>query len=96
MKKITVVAKLVAKKECAESVKSALLKLIAPTREEEGCIEYLLFLDNEDPDIFVFYETWESPSSLEKHLGTDHYKKYVADVANMLEEKMVHKMTRID
>jgi len=96
MASITVVAKLVAKKGCAESVKSELQKLIAPTRQEEGCIEYLLFQDNEDPDIFMFYETWKSFACIEKHVETDHYKNYVASVATMLKEKIVHKMTRID
>jgi len=96
MATITVVAKLVAKNKCAESVKSELLKLIAPTRKEDGCIEYHLFQDNEDPDIFMFYETWESLTCIEKHVGTDHYKNYVTRIANMLKEKIVHKMTRID
>ena len=96
MEKITVVAKLVAKKECAKSVKSELLKLIAPTRKEDGCIEYLLFQDNEDPDTFMFYETWESLACIEKHVDTDHYKNYVASVADKLKEKTVHKMTRIE
>ena len=40
MSKLVVVAKVVAKKEFLSSVKIALLKLIAPTRNEEGCIEY--------------------------------------------------------
>jgi quinol monooxygenase YgiN len=96
MATITVVAKLVAKKGCAESVKSELQKLIAPTRQEEGCIEYLLFQDNEDPDIFMFYETWESLACIEKHVETDQYKNYAASVADMLKEKIVHKMTRTD
>ena len=56
-----VVAKIVAKKGCAESVKSELQKLIAPTRQEQGCIEYLLFQDNEDPDIFMFYGNYSAP-----------------------------------
>jgi quinol monooxygenase YgiN len=39
MSRLTVVARLVARKEYADVVKGELLKLIAPTRGEEGCIE---------------------------------------------------------
>jgi quinol monooxygenase YgiN len=96
MSQLTVVAKIVAKAESAESVKSELLKLIAPTRKEEGCIEYTLHQDNENPALFMFYETWESAASLAKHISTPHYASYVNAVGSMIEEKVVHKMTRIE
>ena len=96
MSQLTVVAKLVAKKESVESVKSELLKLIAPTRKEDGCIEYNLHQDNEDPALFIFYETWECAACLEKHINTDHFKAYVRTVEGMIKEKVVNKMTRIE
>ena len=96
MSKLTVVAKVVAKKESVENVKNELLKLIAPTRNENGCVEYNLHQDNEDPTIFVFYETWESLACLEKHMNSDHFKNYVDAVGTLIEEKVVHKMTRIE
>lgn len=96
MEKLTVVAKVVAKKECVASVRSELLKLLAPTRQEAGCLEYLLHQDGDDPAVFIFYETWQSPDCLEKHMNSDHFTSYVKAVGNMLEEKIVHKMTRIE
>jgi len=92
--KVTVVAKIVAKKDSVEAVKSELLKLITPTRQESGCIEYTLHQDNQDPSLFLFYETWENAASIEKHMNTDHYKAYVRALDGMLEEKVVNKMTR--
>lgn len=96
MSNLTVVAKVVAKKECIENVKSELQKMVEPTIKEVGCIEYLLHQDCDDPKVFVFYETWESLDCLEKHMGTDHFSSYVNAVDGMLEEKAVHKMTRIE
>jgi len=93
--KLTVVAKIVAKKESVESVKNEMLKLIEPTRKEQGCIEYNLHQDNEDPAVLVFYETWENRACLDKHMSTDHYKNYVSAVGGLIDEKVVHKMTRI-
>jgi len=95
MSALTVVAKVVAKEGCAESLKGELLKLIAPTRSETGCLEYTLHQDNDDPAVFVFYETWENLACLEAHMQTEHFRSYVAAVDAVLAEKAVHKMTRI-
>ena len=95
MSKITVVAKIVAKKDCIEAVKAELFKLIPPTRKENGCIEYNLHQDNQDPSIFLFYETWESVAAIENHITTDHYKAYAKALDGILVEKVVNKMTRI-
>lgn len=95
MSNLNIVARLTVKRECIESVKSELLKLIEPTRNEAGCITYMLHQDNEHPDIFIFYETWENHACFENHMNTEHFKRYVAAVASMIEDKTVHKMTRI-
>lgn len=92
---VTVVAKLVVKDDAVESVKSELLKLIIPTRQEDGCIEYRLHQDNASPGVFIFYENWKDSASLERHLLTTHYRNYIAAVSGALLEKEVHKMTRL-
>jgi quinol monooxygenase YgiN len=95
MSKITVVAKIRAKEESTETVKSELLKLVEPTRKEAGCIEYQLYQDIEEPSVFVFYENWESAAELEKHKNTDHYKSYTATIAGIIKERVVNKLTKI-
>lgn len=95
MSKITVMAKVVAKQDAIEAVKTELLKLVAPTRQEKGCKEYKLHQDNDNPTVFVFYETWDSLACLERHMTTDHFKKYVIAVGSLIEEKVVHKMSQI-
>jgi len=92
MSKVTVVAKVVAKKDAIGPVKAELLKMIPPTRQEEGCIEYRLHQDNDDPAVFIFYETL---ASLEHHLSSAHFRNYVAAVESLIVEKTVHKMTEI-
>jgi len=95
MSKVTVVAKVVAKTESVEIVRLELLGLIAPTRNEEGCIEYRLHRDNRDPAVFIFYETWESEACLATHMESAHFMSYVRAIDGMLEEKTVHIMTMI-
>ncbi len=92
---VTVVAKLVAREDAVDSVRFEALKLISPTRQEEGCLEYRLHQDNEDPSVFIFYENWQNMACLERHVNTAHYKSYVAAVGDQLADKVVHKMTEI-
>lgn len=96
MSTLTVVAKLVVKADAIEFAKAEMLKLIEPTRQEEGCIEYRLHQDGDDPALFVFYETWESPASLERHMKTEHFRNYVKTVGGLLKEQTLNKMTRIE
>lgn len=95
MSKLSVIAKIIAKKESVENVKSELLKMIEPTRKEEGCIEYSLHQDNDNPAIFVFYETWDSDLCLEKHMNTDHFKKFVTAIAGITEGVEINKLTKL-
>lgn len=95
MSMVTVVAKLVTRDDAVDSVKAELLKLVAPTRQEEGCIEYRLHQDNSNPTQFLFYENWENLACLERHLRTPHYRDYVAAVEGFIVDKVVHKMTCI-
>ncbi|EAT59963.1 MULTISPECIES: putative quinol monooxygenase [Chlorobium] len=93
MSNLTLVAKVVAKNESVELVKSELLKLVALAREEEGCIKYFCHEDNSDPAVFIFYEIWESPALLEKHMNTEGFKAYQKAVDGHIAEKVFNKLT---
>ena len=92
---VTVIAKLTVKEDAIETVKEELLKLVTPTRAEDGCLEYRLQQDINNPAVFIFYENWENMACLERHLNSSHYKSYVVAVGDLLADKSVHKMTEI-
>ncbi|KAB0672144.1 antibiotic biosynthesis monooxygenase [Oryzomonas sagensis] len=96
MSRVTVVARLLARKEAADAVKAELLKLLAPTRNEEGCVEYRLHQDNDDPALFFFYETWESDACLGKHKETTHYRNSFGAIEGMIRERSVNRLTMIE
>lgn len=95
MSTVTVVAKVTAKSEAIEVVKAELIKMLAPTRQEEGCIEYRLHQDHDNPVIFVFYENWKDLTCLEQHMNSPHFQAYVAAVGDLIADKIVHKLTEI-
>lgn len=70
---IRVVARVVALPDKVEEVKSVLLRLIEPTRQEEGCIVYELLHSYEDPTDFTFVEEWESQALLDTHMASAHF-----------------------
>ena len=69
MKKLTVVANFQAKPGKEAELKKILVGLVAPTRQEAGCISYDLHQSPEDPTKFLFYETWASKAQLDVHLA---------------------------
>ncbi len=58
MAPLTIVANIKAKADKIDLVKAELEKLIDITRSEEGCLQYDLHQDNENPAHFLFYETY--------------------------------------
>lgn len=74
MSELTVTAKFTFDKENLETVKTELLKLIEPTRKEEGCLCYDLHQDTENECILFFYETWATRELWDAHMESAHVK----------------------
>ncbi|MGQ9916291.1 MAG: putative quinol monooxygenase [Bryobacteraceae bacterium] len=75
---LTVVAEIVAKPGCEQRLREELLRLIEPTRAEEGCLQYDLHESTEQPGRFLFYENWTSRAALDRHLATPHLERLSA------------------
>ena len=72
MKAITVVATFQARPGKEAALKKALIGLVAPTRQEAGCLNYDLHALPEDPAKFLFHENWTSQAHLDAHLQSAH------------------------
>jgi quinol monooxygenase YgiN len=81
---LTVIAKILVKPEKIEEAKSSLMGLIAPTLEENGCIDYVLHQSNDEPQLFFFYENWTDRESLENHLANEHVAAFSAKAEELL------------
>lgn len=89
---IVVIAKVEAKQDQLELVKSEALKLIEPTRKEPGCIEYNLQQDSENPEVFIFVERWESKELLSAHLESKHLQHFVKATENSVVSLTINEM----
>ena len=88
-KELMVVASFKAKDGMEEMVLKELTALLAPTREEEGCIQYDLHRGTDDPAVFIFYETWKSKQDLGEHLEMPYLQALLGKVEDLLAEPPV-------
>ncbi|CAH1228294.1 Antibiotic biosynthesis monooxygenase [Vibrio harveyi] len=95
MAKLTIVANIIAKADQVKLVKAELLKLIDVTRAEEGCINYDLHQDNENPAHFTFYENWESRELWRKHMDNAHLEQYMKATEGAVDTFTLNEMSHI-
>lgn len=93
---LTVVAYIIAKPGMEDATRHALMALIEPTQQEDGCILYHLHEHTDKPGTFVFYESWKSKEALDQHLATPYLKALMARVPELLAEPpQILTLTRI-
>lgn len=68
----TIIGTMVARPEARTELQRILADLVAPTRAEDGCLNYDFHADVSDPNVFVFYENWRSRADLDAHLTQPH------------------------
>jgi quinol monooxygenase YgiN len=95
MAKLTIVAHIRAKTGQANLVKAELEKLIDTTRAENGCLQYDLHEDNDNPAHFLFFENWDSREHWQKHMNNQHLKDYLTATEGVVEDFQLFEMTKI-
>jgi len=81
---VRVVARITAQADKVQEVKSILLRLLQPTRAEEGCISYDLHQSETDPAEFVFLEEWVSGAAILAHMQKAHVQEALSKAAALL------------
>ncbi|PON18022.1 antibiotic biosynthesis monooxygenase [Candidatus Entotheonella serta] len=95
MSKLTIVAHIHANPDKIDLVKAELEKLLPITRAEEGCIQYDLHQNNENPAHFLFYENWESRELWQFHMNAPHIVAYMEATEGAVTEFTLNEMTHI-
>lgn len=82
------VAVLIAKEGKRIALKNALLKLVTPTLNEEGCLQYILFEDKNTHGIFYMREEFKNKKAFEFHIQTPYFKDFEKQI-DMLMDKSI-------
>lgn len=85
---LTLIARLKAKPEYPDALGADLLGLIIPTLKEEGALHYALHRDNDDPCVWILYETWRSRVDLEAHFEQPYTRAVMARFPERLAQDM--------
>lgn len=85
---LTLVAFIRAKTGMEEELGRRLQALVAPTREEPGCINYHLHRSNEEPALWMLYENWRSRRDLDLHFETPYLRDFLGSAEELLAEEM--------
>jgi NAD(P)-dependent dehydrogenase (short-subunit alcohol dehydrogenase family) len=62
--------------------------VVAPSRQEAGCINYDLRRSDADPDIWCVYENWRSADDLATHFTLPHMQAFIAAVPTLVEGEL--------
>ncbi|WP_085907759.1 putative quinol monooxygenase [Kiloniella majae] len=95
MSNLTIVANIHAKSDKIDLVRTELEKLIAITRAEEGCLQYDLHQDNDNPAHFMFFESWENRELWQIHMNAPHLAAYMAATDGAVENFTLNEMSQI-
>jgi len=52
--------------------------MVAATRTEAGCREYVFSPDPDDPDRTLLFEIWDDQAALDAHFATEHMAAFQA------------------
>ena len=55
-------------------------ELIEKTKQEKGCIEYKLYREKHNPEIFCLIEKWETAHDLKVHFLSEHFMRIVPEI----------------
>lgn len=62
-------------------------KLVEASLKDEGCIDYGLYGELENPEILTFLEEWKDEKSLDAHLNSNHFKEIFPLLSECLEKE---------
>ena len=92
MTKLPMIVKFYVKDGKVDEVKNELLKILEPTRNEEGCLLYELHQDLNNPNIFVFYEIWETVEAWKAHDTNPHINTFRDAIKNAVDRIEVNQL----
>ena len=89
MSQVSVVAIMTAAPGLEAALAKELMTLVAPTRQEAGCLRYDLLVHPGHPETLVFLEDWASLAAHMAHKETPHFLASRARQAGLVADRDV-------
>ena len=85
-KSFTVTAQVKTKPGKESQMRQELLSLVAPSRQDAGCLNYDLHQAVDNPALFLFHENWTSKAHLDRHLQKPELQAVLARLGQLVAE----------
>jgi quinol monooxygenase YgiN len=69
-------------------VASALRKVIAPTRQEPGCLSIHAFRSNRDSRLFYIRSNWVDEAAFDNHVEQPHTMQFVEEIQPLVDHEL--------
>ncbi|MBQ4676527.1 antibiotic biosynthesis monooxygenase [Aeromonas hydrophila] len=83
---VTLTAVFYAKPGCEMSLQKVLKNMLSPSRNESGCISYVLLNAIDQPSKFVFQEQFKDDEAFSEHTKTDYFNKMISEATPLLQD----------
>jgi quinol monooxygenase YgiN len=93
---VRVIARVTAQLDKIAALRTVLAALVEPTRQEPGCLSYILAQDRQQPAEFVFIEEWASEAAIDGHMNSGHvHAAFVAAGPLLAKPPEIRRLARI-
>jgi quinol monooxygenase YgiN len=69
-------------------VQAALRKVIAPTRQESGCLSIHAFRSIREARLFYIHSRWVDEAAFDDHVGQPHTVRFVEEVQPLIDHPL--------
>ena len=72
----------------AGTVAAVLIDVLAPSREEPGCLSIHAFRSIRDPQLFYIHSRWKDEAAFEEHAGLPHTLRFLERVEPLIDHPL--------
>ena len=71
-----------------DSVAEAMLGVVAPSRQEPGCLSIHAFRSTRDPRLFYIHSRWKDEAAFEHHAGLPHTVRFIERMGSLVDHPL--------
>ncbi|MFI8192060.1 putative quinol monooxygenase [Streptomyces sp. NPDC085946] len=94
---VVLIARMRARAGRGRDLRAALAPLVNATRQEPGCLTYVPHQGQDDPDLVVMHEIWQSEAHLRAHEHSPHLREFARLATELTEGGIaIERLRRLD
>ena len=88
MSELFIFARFHARNGNEDALEKTLLAVVAPTRQEPGCVSIDVFRSTREPALFYIHSRWKDEAAFEEHAGLPHTVRFLERVQPLIDHPL--------